>query len=105
VPKPARAGFFYQTISQTNSIPDSAPDKAASYLTLYYVIATIVGFISIFFFINLFQREGWLLFSDLAWLFYCSYVRLPESSWNPYFHDLGGHFYIYLFSYMFSFGS
>jgi len=96
------AGFFINYL-QDKSIAGFSADKAASYLTYYYVIATIVGFISISFFKFISAGRMVAIFGSgmVVLLLLCA---LTKSSWNPYFMIGLGIFISILFPTLFSLG-
>ena len=96
------AGFFISYL-QDKSIAGFSPDKAARFLTYYYVITTIVGFISIYFFKFISAGKLVAIFGSgmVVLLLLCA---LTNSSWNPYYMIGLGVFISILFPTIFSLG-
>ncbi len=96
------AGFFISYL-QDQSIAGFSPDKAARFLTYYYIITTIVGFISIYFFKFISAGKLVAIFGSgmVVLLLLCA---LTKSSWNPYYMIGLGVFISILFPTIFSLG-
>lgn len=96
------AGFFINYL-QDRSIAGFSADAAAKYLTGYYVIATIVGFCSIWLFKFISAGKLVVIFGSgmVITLLLCA---LTKSSWNPYYMIALGIFISILFPTIFSLG-
>lgn len=96
------AGFFINYL-QDKSIAGFSADRAASFLTYYYVIATIVGFVSIYFFKFMSAGRLVVIFAS-GMVVLLLLVALTKSSWNPYYMAGLGIFISILFPTLFSLG-
>jgi len=96
------AGFFINYL-QDKSIAGFSGDKAASFLTYYYVIATIVGFVSIYFFKFISAGKLVVIFGS-GMVVLLLLIALTKSSWNPYYMAGLGVFISILFPTIFSLG-
>ncbi len=96
------AGFFINYL-QDKSIAGFSADKAASFLTYYYVIATIVGFVSIYFFKFISAGRLVVIFGS-GMVVLLLLIALTKSSWNPYYMAGLGVFISILFPTIFSLG-
>jgi FHS family L-fucose permease-like MFS transporter len=96
------AGFFISYL-QDRSIAGFGPDKAASFLTYYYIVTTIFGFIGIYLFRYFSAGRLVAIFGIgmILTLLVCIFVR---SSWDPYFMVLLGVFISIQFPTIFSLG-
>jgi FHS family L-fucose permease-like MFS transporter len=96
------AGFFINYL-QDRSIAGFSAGKAASFLAYYYIVATIVGFLSIYLFKFISAGKLVAIFGSgmVLLLLLCS---LTNSSWNPYFMVGLGVFISILFPTLFSLG-
>ena len=96
------AGFFINYLQDKNIAGFSA-DTAAKYLTWYYVIATIVGFCSIWLFKFISAGKLVVIFGSgmVITLLLCA---LTKSSWNPFYMIALGIFISILFPTIFSLG-
>ncbi len=96
------AGFFINYL-QDKSISGFSSEAAAKFLTYYYVIATIVGFLSISLFKFISAGKLVAVFGSgmVLLLFLCS---LTKSAWNPYYMVGLGIFISIMFPTLFSLG-
>ncbi len=96
------AGFFINYLKD-NSIAGFSADKAAQFLTGYYVVATIIGFISIYFF-KFFSAGKLVAVFGTGMVILLLLCALTHSSWNPYFMVGLGIFISIIFPTLFSLG-
>src|SRR5674476_673823 len=96
------AGFFINYL-QDKTISGFTPDKAAQFLTYYYVLATIIGFISIYFF-KYFSAGTLVTVFGTGMIILFLLIAFTHSSWNPYYMVGLGVFISIMFPTLFSLG-
>ncbi len=96
------AGFFISYL-RDHSIAGFSAETAARFLTSYYVVATVVGFLSIYLFKFISAGKLVAIFGTgmVILLLLCSFTK---SSWNPYYMVGLGVFISILFPTLFSLG-
>jgi len=96
------AGFFINYL-QDKTISGFTPDKAAQFLTYYYVLATIIGFISIYFF-KYFSAGTLVTVFGTGMIILFLLIAFTHSTWNPYYMVGLGVFISIMFPTLFSLG-
>ncbi|MBC7745845.1 MAG: MFS transporter [Flavobacterium sp.] len=96
------AGFFINYL-QDKSIAGFDADEAAKFLTYYYIAATIIGFVSIYFF-RFFSAGKLLAFFGTGMVILLLLIALTNALWNPYYMIGLGVFISILFPTLFSLG-
>ncbi|MEP6682450.1 MAG: MFS transporter [Parafilimonas sp.] len=96
------AGFFINYLQDKN-VAAFSPDKAAQFLTAYYVVATIVGFISLYLF-KFFSAGKLVAVFGTAMIVLYLLSAFTHSSWNPYYMVGLGVFISIMFPTLFSLG-
>jgi MFS transporter, FHS family, L-fucose permease len=96
------AGFFINYL-RDHSIAGFSAETAARFLTSYYVVATIVGFLSIYLF-KFFPAGRLVTVFGTGMIFLLLLCALTKSSWNPYYMVGLGVFISILFPTLFSLG-
>src|SRR5664279_143913 len=77
------AGFFINYL-QDKSIAGFSADRAAQFLTWYYVVATIIGFASIYLF-KFFSAGKLVAVFGTGMVILLILCAFTNSSWNPYY--------------------
>lgn len=96
------AGFFINYL-QDKSIAGFNADKAAQFLTYYYVVATIIGFASIYLF-KFFSAGKLVAVFGTGMIILFLLCAFTNSSWNPYYLVGLGVFISIMFPTLFSLG-
>ncbi len=96
------AGFFINYL-QDKSISGFSAEKAAQFLTWYYVVATIVGFASIYLF-KFFSAGKLVAVFATGMIILFLLIALTHSSWNAYYLVGLGVFISIMFPTLFSLG-
>lgn len=96
------AGFFINYL-QDKTISGFTAEKAAQFLTYYYVIATIIGFISIYFF-KYFSGGTLVTVFGTGMIILFLLIAFTHSTWNPYYMVGLGVFISIMFPTLFSLG-
>ncbi|MEP7230470.1 MAG: MFS transporter [Ginsengibacter sp.] len=96
------AGFFINYL-QDKSIAGFSADRAAQFLTWYYVVATIVGFASIYLF-KFFSAGKLVAVFGTGMVILLLLCALTKSSWNAYYLAGLGVFISIMFPTLFSLG-
>ncbi|MBS1667260.1 MAG: MFS transporter [Bacteroidetes bacterium] len=96
------AGFFISYLQDKNIVGFS-PDKAATFLTYYYIVTTIFGFIGIYLF-RFFSAGRLVAIFGIGMILILLVCALTKSPWNAYFMVLLGIFISIQFPTIFSLG-
>ncbi|MEP7252816.1 MAG: hypothetical protein ABI683_10570, partial [Ginsengibacter sp.] len=96
------AGFFINYL-QDKSIAGFSADRAAQFLTWYYVVATIIGFASIYLF-KFFSAGKLVAVFGTGMIILLVLCAFTNSSWNPYYMVGLGVFISIMFPTLFSLG-
>lgn len=96
------AGFYINYL-QDKSISGFSAEKAAQFLTWYYVVATIVGFASIYLF-KFFSAGKLVAVFGTGMIILFLLIALTHSSWNAYYLVGLGVFISIMFPTLFSLG-
>jgi len=96
------AGFFINYL-QDNTVAGFTAEKAARFLTYYYVVATVVGFASIYLF-RFFSAGKLVAIFGVGMIILYLLCALTHSIWNPYFLVGMGVFISIIFPTLFSLG-
>lgn len=96
------AGFFINYLQDKN-IAAYTPDKAAQFLTAYYVVATVVGFISLYLF-RFFSAGSLVAVFGTGMIMLYLLSAFTHSSLNPYYMVGLGVFISIMFPTLFSLG-
>jgi FHS family L-fucose permease-like MFS transporter len=96
------AGFFINYL-QDSTVTGFSSEKAARFLTYYYVVATIIGFLSIYLF-RFFSAGRLLSVFAMGMIVLLLLAALTKTSWNAYYMVGLGIFISILFPTLFSLG-